>query len=155
MLSRPFVNCLLFLLLTACSNNPKKESPQLSQELPISVSATDDVEKDFTLFLEKFSKDSAFQRSRTKLPLIVKLYDLENDQDTILFKQSSEYAMMDFRSKKPDPIHDQWKQTIVLDKGGNKATIEIRGIENGIMVDYYFEKIDGQWMLVGVNDSST
>ena len=63
--------------------------------------------------------------------------------------------MMDFRKKKSDSRYDQWKQDAVLDKGGNKATIEIRGIENGIMVDYYFEKDDGKWMLVAVHDSST
>ncbi len=63
--------------------------------------------------------------------------------------------MMDFRKKKSNSRYDQWKQEIVLDKGETKATIEIRGIENGIMVDYYFEKNDDRWMLVGVDDSST
>lgn len=156
MLLRPFVYCLIFIAGNSCKNNNEKaESSQLNQELSIRSSDTDNVDGDFSSFIEKFSKDSAFQLNRTKLPLKIKQYDIENDKDTIIFKHGSEFEMMDFRKKKSDTKYDQWKQEIVLNKGENKATIEIRGIENGIVLDYYFEKNDGKWMLVGVNDSST
>lgn len=63
--------------------------------------------------------------------------------------------MIDFRKKKSEGINDQWKQEIVVDENDTKARIEIRGIDNGIMVDYYFEKNDGRWMLVNIDDAST
>ena len=48
---------------------------------------------------------------------------------------------------------DKYEQIIKIE--GNKATIELRGIDNGISGDYYFEKIDGKWTLVTWIDSST
>jgi hypothetical protein len=63
--------------------------------------------------------------------------------------------MMDFRTKKSTGRYDQWEQKIVIDKSNASATIEIRGIENGIMVDYLFEKVNGAWMLIEIDNSST
>jgi len=63
--------------------------------------------------------------------------------------------MLDFRQKKSTGRYDQWEQNIVVDKNNTTARIEIRGIDNGIMVDYLFAKIDDAWMLVEVEDSST
>jgi len=63
--------------------------------------------------------------------------------------------MMDFRKKKSTGNYDQWEQMIVIDKNNTSATIEIRGIENGIMVDYLFEKVNEVWMLIEIDDSST
>ncbi|MNY65999.1 hypothetical protein D3C86_2033600 [compost metagenome] len=62
---------------------------------------------------------------------------------------------MDFRKKTLASHLDQWEQKIVVDKNNTSATIEIRGIENGIRVDYLFKKINGAWMLIEINDSST
>lgn len=102
-----------------------------------------------------FSKDSGFQRSRTKFPLRIKQYDIDNEKDTIIYEEQLTFEMKDFRKKESENKYDQWKQEIILDNNEAKATIEIRGIENGIMVDYYFEKKEGKWMLVSVDDSST
>jgi hypothetical protein len=38
---------------------------------------------------------------------------------------------------------------------GNKATIETRGIDNGIYIDIFFEKSNGKWKLRTWVDSST
>jgi len=62
---------------------------------------------------------------------------------------------MDFGKKKSKGQYDQWEKKIVVDKNNTSATIEVRGIDNGIMVDYLFEKINGTWMLIEIDDSST
>lgn len=137
------------------TNNQKAENIQSSQQEFTVPSDIDIVDLDFNSFIEKFSQDSAFQLDRTRFPLKIKQYDIENDKDTIIYEQRSAFQMMDFRQKKSEGSYDRWKQEIVLDKNQSKATIEIRGIENGIVVDYNFEKKDGKWMLFSIDDSST
>jgi hypothetical protein len=63
--------------------------------------------------------------------------------------------MMDFREKQKANEHDEWKQEVVIDKDNVKATIEVRGLDNGIVVDYIFERRKGRWMFIGIDDSST
>jgi hypothetical protein len=148
-------SCALIIAFAAC--NTESGKTEVTQSEPISAVQRDidKVDRDFNLFVEKFSEDSAFQLDRTSFPLRIKQYDIDNDKDTILYRQRSAFEMMDFRKKKSDGRYDQWKQEIVMDKNQTKARIEIRGIENGIMVDYYFEKKDGKWMLVNIDDAST
>lgn len=85
----------------------------------------------------------------------VKLYDIDNDRDSVIYKETSDFEMMDFRKNKSTGRYDQWEQKIVVDKADTSATIEIRGIDNGIMVDYRFKKINKAWMLTEIDDSST
>ncbi|MDX2285347.1 MAG: hypothetical protein NW241_14375 [Bacteroidia bacterium] len=47
------------------------------------------------------------------------------------------------------------QQQIVEDPGGRRTVVEIRGIDNGIAVNYIFEKHGGAWMLAEIRDSST
>lgn len=87
--------------------------------------------------------------------MAVTQYQLEYDRDTVIYIGRSEFKTVDFRKNRSEGRYDQWTQEIVPDKSGRKATIEIRGIDNGIMVDYRFEKIEGRWLLVGIEDQST
>ena len=84
-----------------------------------------------------------------------KWYDINNDRDTLIFKERSEFEMIDFRKRKSIGPYDQWEQKIVVDKNNASATIEIRGIENGIMLDFLFDKINEAWMLIEIVDRST
>jgi len=153
---RYFMFCLTLFVFYSCKSDHKRiEIQQSSTQGPVAFSEIDKVDTDFNTFIELFSQDTAFQRKRTKFPLRIKQYDIENDKDTIIYNWHSGFEVMDFRRKKSDSRYDQWEQQIVVDKNQTKATIEIRGIENGIMVDYYFEKKDGRWMLVSIDDSST
>jgi hypothetical protein len=136
------------------SDSRKAEIPQSNQQASAGY-FNESIDRDFNAFIEQFSIDSAFQLNRIKFPLPIKQYNIENDKDTIVYRQNSTFLKMDFRKKKSGSVHDEWKQEIVLDKSGTNARIEIRGIENGIVVDYFFEKRNGKWMLVRVNDSST
>ena len=131
------------------------QSSPLKHEHSIVSSEEGKVDLDFSLFIEHFSEDSAFQLNRTKFPLKITRYDLVDDKETIIYKSRSKFNILDFRIKKSNSRYDKWTQEIVMDKTKNKATIEINGIENGIMVEYYFEKIAGKWLLVGIRDSST
>jgi len=146
-------------LLTACDNSlisSRNSAIRQRDETQTHTNPTKSaVDNSFNVFIEKFSSDSVFQLSRTKFPLKVKWYDLDNHNDSIIYIDRSKFEIMDFRKKKSTGHHDQWEQNIQIGKDNASATIEIRGIENGIMVDYLFETINGAWMLIEIDDSST
>jgi hypothetical protein len=135
---------LLSILLTSCNNNTANR---------LSVDK-ETVDNNFNNFIEKFSTDTGFQLSRIKFPLKTRWYDLGNDEDSLIYKDKSGFEMIDL-SKKSTGQHEQWEQKIVVGKNNTSVKVEIRGIENGITVDYLFKKINGAWMLIEIDDSST
>lgn len=119
----------------------------IQSEVPANIDA------DFNAFIKHFSKDSLFQISRIDFPLRFQEYDLMNDSDVVKTISKQEFRQLDFTYRKPKSDADNWAQNI--DVRDNQATIEIRGIDNGIMIHFYFEKRDGKWHLVEWVDSST
>ena len=147
---------LFIILLTAYFNYSTMTTRELSNEIQTSTFPTIEAnDENFYDFIEKFSSDSIFQLSRTKFPLKIKLHDLDNDTDSLIYCEMSNYEMIDFRKKKSTGQYDQWEQLIIVDKNNTSATIEIRGIDNGIRVYYIFYKINGAWMFIEIDDSST
>lgn len=140
-------------MLTTCNNSLTNSTS--GQKNETQSPSKEDIDGNFNDFINKFSTDSTFQLSRTKFPLKIKSYDLNNDSDSIIYKDRSKFEMVDFRKKKSTGQYDQWEQKIVIGKNKASATIEIRGIDNGIMVGYLFEKINGMWMLIAIDDRST
>lgn len=148
------VSLLFITILTACGNRPIHSADGGINELQGQIIASKEaVDDNFNVFIEKFSADSTFQQSRVKFPLKTKWYDLSNGRDSIIYQDRAGFKMMDFSKKKTSGQYVQWVQKIVVDR--EKARIEIRGIKNGIMVDYLFEKVSGAWMLIEIKDSST
>lgn len=147
---------LLTLAIFSCTNNKTKNDTSKDEIVNvIQTSNSVDIDADFNSFIITFSTDKSFQLERTKFPLYTKQYDVGNDRDTVIYRDRSQFEMIDFRQNKSNGQYDEWTQEIVLDKGNRKATIQIRGIENGIMVNYDFKKVNGKWMLIGVDDAST
>ena len=110
------------------------------------------IDNNFKDFLELFNRDSIFQISRVKLPMTVEFADPEKDYEyskEVINRQN--YRKLNFvKDDSPNPEYEQF-----IKVNGNKATIEYRGIENGISGEYYFEKLDGKWTLITWIDSST
>jgi hypothetical protein len=157
MYKRYYIVGLLFLLLfIACDNNSTNSTNGKSNERQAHASPIkEDVDSNFNDFIDQFSTDSTFQLSRTKFPLKTKWYDLDNGKDSLIYKDRSSFEMIDLSKKKSTGQEDQWERKIVIDKKNTSAIIEIRGIDNGIIVDYLFKKINGAWMLIEIDDSST
>lgn len=155
---------ILILILTFFScENPKKGLPTEKEnqvikveEIETKVEIPKEIDIDFKTFIKLFNKDSLFQVSRVKFPITIKYADWKKEykytEETI---QKENYFMLDFEYS--DSLktrdYDKYEQFIKVD--GIKATIELRGIDNGIYSDYYFEKIDGKWTLKTWIDSST
>lgn len=112
------------------------------------------IDENFEIFLTEFSKDSLFQISRVKFPL--EITELNDDFEPFEKKLDiNEYRKIDLRydDSLKNRQYDKYTQKIELIK--DKAKVEIRGIDNGIMTDVFFQKIEEKWTLIGWNDSST
>ena len=165
---KKYHNLLLFVLmlsLSSCTSISDKTLDARQKIIPIDTSKKNqpitpiipsNVNSNFQTFLEYFNKDSIFQISRIAFPLKVK--EANSDIDFDLREriiQKADFRKMDFtydKSKKNKQV-DNYEQNIKVE--GNKAVIEIRGIENGIIADYYFIKKNGKWTLLTWINSST
>lgn len=146
---------IVFLSISCKKENAKEENKAIEikkDSIKEEVFLTDESKKqeeDFSYFIEKFSKDSVFQRSRVNFPIKIQL--LDDDFELVEFiVEKEDYFTLNFIY--PDDFIE-FKQKIILHQ--NKATIEVRGTANGIMIDYFFEKIEGKWKLKTWIDSST
>lgn len=105
--------------------------------------------EDFNEFFKKFNSDPKFQITRVIFPLKYKA----NNEDFEL----SDYTMTKEKYKvlhlnnKADERY--LKRTLLIKK--NKATLEERGLDNGIYIDYIFELKDNKWFLKTFDDQST
>ncbi len=149
-----FIICSYFFLLIITLNSCKKgilvnESPLKKENIESNLS-----NEDFNDFLEKFSKDSVFQLSRIDFPL--KVSELNDDYqvvETIVRKE--DYSIFNFSVNKAGEIKktDTYFQNEIVSR--NYAKLEIRGIDNGIYLDIFFERVEGKWKLKTWTDSST
>lgn len=142
----------LLLLVISC----KKENTQLETKKAIENKDFNNLDEDFNAFLLKFNQDSIFQMSRINFPLKVKEADSDNDYKTIeRVINKKDFAKLDFTLPKDAQTRefDKFTQKIKLTK--NNATIEVRGIDNGIHSDVIFEKVNGKWNLKTWIDEST
>lgn len=117
----------------------KKVSKVRVQQLP---------DFEFVDFIMKFSKDPAFQMQNISFPLLESFADPEID-----------YERSDKTIK-----HGEWKYTKLteeinplmilsnLQTKNKYRNILIRGVESGIWVRYIFEKINGGWKLIKLED---
>lgn len=141
---------LLAMLLTSCVNNPANKVNRYTNEnmMPPHGKIAD---SNFVSFIERFSNDSVFQLNRIKFPLKIKWYDILNDKDSSFYIEKNSIEFIDLRDKN----NEQWERRIIIDESHSSAIVEMRGVENGLVVDYIFVWNGIGWMLVEINDSST
>lgn len=169
MTQKPIIFLLLIsFLFINCKNeiskndNKKVEKPKI-ENIKTEKSAPKITDENFEAFLKDFSRDSIFQINRVKFPLKVKEIDLESmeeiNENKSGFKErtilKSQYTKLDFTYQKDALTRelDRYSQKNILKN--NIMTVEIRGIDNGLYSDFYFEKIDGKWFLKSWKEQST
>lgn len=110
---------------------------------------TKTVPEDFNTFFSKFNTDSKFQISRVIFPLKYKANN-EDFELTDYTMTKEKYKVLNLNRKADEKY---LKRTILIKK--NKVTLEERGLDNGIYIDYVFELKDGKWFLKTFVDQST
>lgn len=110
---------------------------------------TKTVPEDFNTFFSKFNADSKFQISRVIFPLKYKANN-EDFELTDYTMTKEKYKVLNLNRKADEKY---LKRTLSVKK--NKSTLEERGLDNGIYIDYVFELKDGKWFLKTFVDQST
>ncbi len=105
---------------------------------------------EFILFLTKFSEDSIFQIAHTVFPMPNYYADSDNDFETV-------NGSMQLKDWKHIDLIKHLDKLLIFDLKNNSdyRNIFFRGIENGIFVKYTFNKQNGEWKLIKLEDYST
>jgi predicted DNA-binding protein YlxM (UPF0122 family) len=106
---------------------------------------------DFINFLIKFSNDSIFQIKSISFPLKESFADTENDYE-ITTKSIKQY---DWKFWKLTNDINQLLILADIQIDNKYRNIFFRGVENGILMKYIFERINGNWKLIKLEDYST
>jgi hypothetical protein len=110
------------------------------------------------MFFGKFKLDSVFQLESVKFPFLREWVDTSNDEapdklnKEFIKKENWRYANFYYDESFATRGLDAYTQKIKIQP--NRAVIEIRGVDNGIWIDYFFEKKVSKWMLISEKDSS-
>jgi len=106
-------------------------------------------EENFDIFLNKFQKDSIFQKERIIFPLKCLSYDTENDSFNEMYINKNEWKYIDF-SKLPE---NYLKKIIKISDDEINYNIQIE--DTGVSVNYIFKIYNSKWYLVKIKDEST
>jgi hypothetical protein len=164
---KPFFCSFIALISVGCSDAAKTTSVDKKQKITLGapilipvdsvptkaekrIVIPSNVDDKFENFLLYFNQDSSFQINRIEFPIPAKGFGGNGEIEDMLITKD-EFHILDFTYD--DSAKQEYKQEIELK--GNKATIEVQGIDNGIAASYYFEKKNGQWKLVSWEDYST
>jgi len=126
-------------------------SSQIFSQNSKSVKA--DKPEEFDNFIMHFMTDSLFQVSRVKFPCKKTFMDdnLEPGYTTIKksnWKHQVIYFVSDYRVQ----IYDNFEQKL---EDTNERVISFIGVDSGINLNYYFQRIDNLWYLIHIEDIST
>lgn len=106
---------------------------------------------DFINFLTKFSKDSIFQINSISFPITVLFADSDNDYETA----TKTIKLEDWKHWKLTNYINQLLLLTDIQKDNKYRNIFFQGVENGIWLKYTFERINGNWKLIKLEDYST
>jgi len=112
----------------------------------------DKSKEDFDSFIYKFIADSVFQMERIKFPLKNSVQTDIDNLDTTSIQRSDWKIVRLFGNDKYKPqIYDNFEREM---RDSDERLFCWEGIENGIYVEYKFNRLSGQWFLTEYNDFS-
>lgn len=137
---------ILLTILTACHSKQEKINPN-----PIIV-----LDTSFHAFFTKFNTDSIFQKSHVMFPLPYAVWDSKN----VIVEQKirvKDWKFLDlsYNKENANSQTDAYYQEIAVRNDSNKIYVRFLGIENGIHVEFTFEKVNNTWQLIYWEDGST
>lgn len=142
---------LTFLFLLSCGTRPTDSTTTDTGADSLTISKATDQE-DFNTFFEKFTTDSLFQVERVKFPFRV-LWTTE-DGDTVHETTKDNWTHSTFHYEETYATRQVDAYTQKIKNYGDTVKLELRGVDNGIFVDYEFARDNGKWILVSGKDYS-
>lgn len=137
---------LLFILLTISLVGCGTKTTELTTDKNVQGENFDD-------FFYKFRSDSIFQMERVKFPLTLVTWDIDDNLATEeIDRENWRHLKLEYKDEFGTREIDAYTQETKI--YADSAKIELRGVDNGIHVDYVFNKVDGQWTLTTERDYS-
>lgn len=104
----------------------------------------------FIEFFKRFNEDSTFHINHITYPLVRCYVNIDGDSDTAIIKKGKAiYSNLLLQYEGLEKL-----ELLVTQKNG-LYSVEQRGVDVGILIIYYFKNIDGEWMLIRIEDMST
>jgi hypothetical protein len=137
---------LLFILLTISLVGCGTKTTELTTDKNVQGENFDD-------FINKFRSDSLFQIERIKFPLTFVTWDIDDNLATEeISRENWRHLRLEYKNEFGTREIDAYTQETKI--YADSAKIELRGVDNGIHVDYVFIKVNGQWTLTTERDYS-
>lgn len=159
-----FLPFLLFVMLVVSCTQKGDErrsdsrAREVKSEAGLGLNDTTELytAEEFDDFLQEFSVKESFQLNRIKFPIKAIVPDAEHvgmaPMEETIGRYEWEMLDLTYDSTYLTRPYDQYYQVVRFQN--DSAVVEIRGINNGIYADYYFELIDNQWYLVSLYEAS-
>lgn len=148
--------CLLSVFLISCTQSRNEKRADTGKVVADTTDITDIEAEVFEEFVKRFSQEESFQLQRIKFPISVIVPDTGHEgmapmKETI-GRYDWEQLDLTYDSTFLTRTYDKYYQVVRF--SNDSAVVEIRGIDNGIYADYYFELIDKKWYLVTLYEAS-
>jgi hypothetical protein len=143
-----FVLTTLFLL--SCGTKPTDSTTADKETDSLTVSEND--QEDFNEFFKEFTTDSLFQIERVKFPWRVLM--TTEDGETVEETSKEDWTHSTFYYEQSYATRQEDAYTQEIKNYGDTVKLELRGVDNGIHVDYEFVNDKGRWSLVSGKDYS-
>ena len=162
-INRLFFSSVLILVITSCAHSGNKDrseqgNGEVKSEQSVDIEHIDNAVavEEFDNFIRKFNAEESFQLNRIKFTLKAILTDAEHEgiapMEATIGRYEWEMLDLTYDSTFLTRPYDQYYQVVRF--RNDSAIVEIRGINNGIYADYYFELVDNQWFLVSLYEAS-
>jgi len=102
-----------------------------------------------------FSKDSVFQKERTKYPLKIAYYEDIDEDLSVRYAKETESAYTDFTADTLAMNKKTDRFTFKIEKTDTKIIYKRVGYDNGIYISYIFSLFGNSWFLSEIRDEST
>jgi hypothetical protein len=160
------IESIMAIITTPCDSLGNKDSKLTTKEIWKKTTTIDEngnlttkeeksagsLSETFDEFFKRFTEDSLFQVERVKFPFRV-IWRTE-DGETTHETEKENWTHSTFYYDKSYSARQVDAYTQEIKKYGDSVKIEIRGVDNGIYVDYKFVKDNGKWILFSGKDYS-
>jgi hypothetical protein len=136
------------LLLTSCNNTYKPKAEIKRFEDTTFLVRTQERE-DFDIFINRFQKDSIFQKERIIFPLKNLLYNTDTESFDERTINKKEWKFMNFQNLPENYIKN------ITKLNNNEFNYNIQIEDTGVSVNYIFKIHNDKWYLVEIKDEST
>lgn len=138
----------LILLVYSCRFKSDKNNPAIRSTAVNSGAIPNAPIENFDAFFKKYQTDSAFQVSRTVIPLKYIVTGDEGERDTTKYIPKNQLGFNRVF------ISNKEKMILKVTQGKSKAKVRFQIEDTGVENDFMFELKGGKWYLASVIDNS-